>query len=417
VDSERLLGSLTALGVVVTEEPQEADLLLVNTCAFIGPAVEESIETILDLSQNRKTGAKLAVVGCLPSRDLAALKADLPEADLLLPRADFDLWPESLARLLNLKAQVAGPFETWERQLSSPPWRAYLKVAEGCDHHCSYCLIPKLRGPLVNRPLAELVKEASGLAAQGVLELTLVAQDLTAWTHKGLNIADLADSLSQIEGLKWLRLMYAYPERLNKDMVKRLAKNPKVTPYLDAPIQHSSPRLLKRMGRYSGDPLVLVKRLREWWPNVALRTTLMVGFPGETAADFQLLKDLVTAARFENLGVFVFEPEAGVAAAKFPDQVPRSLANKRRQEILKTQKSISLALNRARIGQFQDILVEGPSEDSPLVMVGRGTFQAPEVDGLIYFDGTQPPIGQIARAKITKARAYDLAATLDYLND
>jgi ribosomal protein S12 methylthiotransferase RimO len=412
VDSERLLGCLTGLGLVVTDDPKAADLLMVNTCAFIEPAVKESIETILELSQGKKKGAKLAVVGCLPSRDLAALVSDLPEADLLATRADYPRLPQLLANLMNLKAKPLGPFETWSRQLSTPPWRAYLKVAEGCDHRCAYCLIPSLRGPLATRSLAELTREAAELVAGGVVELTLVAQDLTAWCHDGQDLGDLVSALAAINGLKWARLMYAYPERLTEKLVRRLAQIPRVPPYLDLPIQHASPRILKRMGRPASDPLALVKRLREWWPGVALRTTLMVGFPGEDESDFEKMVALVEEARFDHLGVFAFEPEEPAPAARFPHQVPRMVAKKRRIELLKRQRKISLANNRARVEAEYDVLVEGPAEDSPLIMTGRAYFQAPEVDGLIYFDGVQPLGGQVVRAKVTRAQAYDLAAGL-----
>jgi ribosomal protein S12 methylthiotransferase len=413
VDSERLLGLLNSLGLALTENPAEADLLLVNTCAFIEPAVSESIETILELDRQRKPGAKLAVVGCLPARDKGVLAKELPEADLLADRADYPRLPRLLAGLLARK-EISAPnsFEAWPRALATPPWRAYLKVAEGCDRRCSFCIIPRLRGPLVAKPLEELVAEAEGLARGGALELTLVAQDLTAWVDRDLGLGDLVEALAGISGLRWLRLMYAHPLGTGEKLIKRLAQIEKVVPYLDLPLQHAAPGVLKRMGRPAGDPLALIKRLRKWWPGVALRTTIMVGFPGESEADFETLKAFVLAAEFEHLGVFQFQPEEPTPAASLPGRIPKATQRKRRAQIMGLQKKIALSHNRARVGQEREVLVEGPSPDSDLVMVGRASFQAPEVDGLFYFDGPQPKSGQMVKAKVLKARAYDLAGRL-----
>jgi ribosomal protein S12 methylthiotransferase len=413
VDSERLLGLLSDLGLAPTTEPVKADLIVVNTCAFIGPAAQESIETILELSQRRKPGAKLAVVGCLPARDRSALLADLPEADLLVSRAEYARLPELVGELFRQKNPLRKkPFEAWPRLLGTPPWRAFLKIAEGCDNHCAYCLIPRIRGALVCRSLPSLISEARELARRGVQELTLVAQDLTAWRDGERDLGELVAALAGIKSLKWLRLMYAYPNRLTEKLVKRLAQTPKVVPYLDLPIQHAAPQVLKRMGRPYVDCRKLVNRLRKWWPGVALRTTLMVGFPGETEEDFEKLRLLVTEARFEHLGVFQFEPEEPAPAARFPDQIPRAVGKKRRSILLSLQKKIALAHQRARLGEELTVLVEGPATESSLVMTGRAYFQAPEVDGLIYFDGPQPVSGQMVQARVLKAQAYDLAVGL-----
>jgi ribosomal protein S12 methylthiotransferase RimO len=435
VDSERLLGLVEGLGFDPTGDPKAADLLLVNTCAFIESAILESVETILELAESRKPGAKLAVVGCLPARDRQALVEDLKEIDLLADRAEYGDLPRLIAGLFptkktreSLTTPDPAPFETWTRRATTPLGRAYLKVAEGCDRRCSFCIIPKLRGPLVTRPIGELVAEARSLVASGVLELTLVAQDLTAYRDQGQDLGDLVTALAAVTGLKWLRLMYAHPLGLSTKLIKKLAQSPLVVPYLDLPFQHASVDVLKRMARPAKDPLELVKRLRSWWPNVALRTTLMVGFPGETEADFKILEDFIEAAKFDHVGVFEFTPEEPALAATMPNQVPKSLAKKRRAKLMRLQKKISLAHNLARVGQEYEVLVEGPAPDSPLfsedkgalasglpedgpvVMVGRAYFLAPEVDGLIYFDGPQPKAGQMVKAKIIKAKTYDLAA-------
>jgi ribosomal protein S12 methylthiotransferase len=309
-----------------------------------------------------------------------------------------------------------GPFETWARFPGTPPWRAWLKIAEGCNNHCSYCLIPAIRGPLKLRKMEDLVKEAEILARSGVKELTLVAQDLTAWSDGDLGLDALVQALSELEGLKWIRLMYAYPERLKQKLVRSLANIPKLVPYLDVPVQHASPKILKVMGRPTKNPLTLVEHLREWWPDVALRTTLMVGFPGENEEDFEMLVRFLESATFDQVGVFKFSPEEGAQAVNFPNQLPQVVKEKRRRNLMSRQRKISLSRNRDRIGQEKLVLVEGPSADSDLVMTGRADFQAPEVDGLIYFDGTQPQPGRMVKSRLIKAGAYDLVANIELDN-
>ncbi|MDR2386053.1 MAG: 30S ribosomal protein S12 methylthiotransferase RimO [Deltaproteobacteria bacterium] len=450
VDSERLMGAIKALGFTATIEPREAELLVINTCAFIRTAADEAISTILRLAEIKKPGARLVVMGCFVSRYGQEIAEALPEVDLVMPpegyqefleqvcawyelanklkglgskktksgplaakaerqavkgsaRADFDIIP----------AEFQGPFETWSRELGTPFWRSWLKIAEGCDNHCSYCMIPAIKGPLKLRSMEELVLEAEKLAQGGVKELTLVAQDLTAWSDGDQDLSHLVRAISEISGLVWIRLMYAYPERLKVKLVESLAKIPKLVPYLDVPVQHASPKILKAMGRAAKDPLDLINKLKKWWPGVALRTTLMVGFPGETDQDYDLLARLVESAIFEHVGVFKFSPEDAVKASKFPKQVPLMISEKRRRNLMSRQRKISLALNKARIGQSKLILVEGASPETDLIMTGRADFQAPEVDGLVYFDGYQPQPGQMVMAKFLKATAYDLSAALE----
>jgi ribosomal protein S12 methylthiotransferase len=413
VDSERLLGAAEALGFAPTLEISEADLIVVNTCAFIEPAAREAVDAILGAAAARKPGARLAVTGCLASRYGSGLAEGLPEVDLMMAPGGYEGFPAALASLFGLdRPGRSAPFESWERRTATPPWRAWLKVAEGCDHRCAYCLIPSIRGPLKVRPIEEVVMEAGRLVAAGAKELTLVAQDLAAWRDRGLGLADLAKAVASIGDLVWLRLMYAYPERLSGPLVRSLASIGKLAPYLDVPFQHASPSVLRRMGRRASDPLALAGRLRDWWPGLALRTTLMVGFPGETEADFDQLVRLVEEGRFDHLGVFKFSPEEGARAAAMGGQLPASVKERRRRALMARQRRVSLALNRARVGTETAVLVEGPSEDSDLVMTGRGPFQAPEVDGLIYFDGEQPAAGQMVTAKLVKAGAYDLVGAL-----
>jgi ribosomal protein S12 methylthiotransferase RimO len=415
VDFERLLGPIyDDLGFSPTSEIEEADLILINTCAFIQSAVKESLDKIFLTLSRRKPTAKLAVTGCLPSRDRAALVSDIPEIDLVVAPEDYPNLPSQVALLFGLREpNVQATFNDWPRpRLGTPYYVAYLKISEGCDRKCAFCLIPKLKGRLKNRPFEELLAETRALVEKGAVELTLVAQDLSSYRDGPLDLGDLAATLAGVKGLRWIRLMYNYPQTLTEKLVKKLANIPKVVPYLDVPLQHVSASVLKRMGRPRKDSLKFVQRLREWWPGVTLRTTLMVGFPGETVEDFAALLKFVEAAKIDHLGVFEFEAEDGTLAATMPDQVPKAVRKKRRAQVLSLQKKISLAKNKARLGQVYDVLVERPAEDSPLIMTGRAIFQAVDVDGIVFFDGLQPKSGQIVKAKAVKAKEYDLAVRL-----
>jgi ribosomal protein S12 methylthiotransferase RimO len=411
VDSERLLGAAVRLGLEAEADPGEADLLLVNTCAFIEPAVRESIETILDLAARKKSGAKLAAAGCFPARDLEAVRRGLPEVDLWVLPGDYERFPSLIAGLLGLPEPAGQPvFDRQSRLLGTPPWRAYLKTAEGCRRRCTYCIIPRLRGPLTVRPLSELTEEAARLAEAGVLELTLVAQDLTSWQEGDQNISHLVRALAAVEPLRWIRLMYAHPLGLTERTVKSLAQTAKAVPYLDVPLQHASPRILKRMGRPAENPLKLIERLRRWWPGAALRTTLMVGFPGETEADFACLEELVREAAFEHAGVFRFQAEDLAPAGSWPEQIPEAEKKRRFRRLMALQKKISRTRLRGLIGREYEILSEGPSPDNPYVNFGRTPFQGPEEDGVTFFDGGQPEGGRIVRARIKASGDYDLTA-------
>lgn len=423
VDSERLLSSATRnLGLEPTVVSEKADLIMVNTCAFLTSAAEEAIGVIMDLGRIKKPGAKMVVMGCLPARYIGAewddMTAGLPEVDLWLPPTKYPEFERLAAELLKLEHKTSElsfsgqNLPAGRRTQATPFFRAFLKIAEGCDNRCTYCLIPSLRGPLTSYHLDFLVNEAEQLAADGVRELTLVAQDLTAYgadRNKDGALLKLVRRLARIPSLDWLRLLYAYPERLTESLVKDLADTPKVAPYLDLPFQHAAPNVLKRMGRRQVMPPVrLVQKLRKWWPELALRTTLIVGFPGETEDDFSELLNFVRESSFDHLGVFKFSPEPGTLASKLKEQVSQNLKEKRRRKVMAEQRKISRQINRDRIGQTIKVLVEGPSAESELVMTGRGYFQAPEVDGLIYFEGEQPNPGQMVDVQLIKAFDYDL---------
>ena len=433
VDSERLLAStITSLQLQPVAEAEEADLVVINTCAFLQSAVEEALGQIMELGGRKKSGAKLMVIGCLPARyrrqEGREMAQGLPEVDLWLPPEDYHRFEEAAARLLKRPAPAQASFSpdglpqrgrlSGHRVSATPFFRSFLKISEGCDNRCTYCLIPRLRGPLKSYPQERLISEAEELADSGARELTLVAQDITAY---GLDLGSdaqalpkLVRKLSDIRKLDWIRILYAYPERLNEALIKDLAAIPKVLPYLDLPFQHASAEILKRMGRRRvNSPAELVKKLRLWWPGLALRTTLIVGFPGESEQHFEELSNFVREAAFDHLGVFKFSPEPEAPASRLPDPTPQIVKEKRRRRIMAEQKKIALAHNKARVGRSFSVLVEGPSEDSPMVMVGRAPFQAPEVDGLIYFDGEQPEAGEIVETRIIKAAPYDLIGIVE----
>jgi tRNA-2-methylthio-N6-dimethylallyladenosine synthase/ribosomal protein S12 methylthiotransferase len=341
--------------------------------------------------------------------------------DLWLAPAEYPGFEAKIAALFRRRTTVRRPAfsaagQPEGRRLTGTPFfRAYLKIAEGCHRRCSYCLIPALRGPLASHDPERLAEEAAALAAGGVRELTLVAQDLTAYGRdqgRPGALLSLLGRLAETPGLAWLRLLYAYPEGLTEKLVRGLAETPKVLPYLDLPLQHAAPDLLRRMGRPSSPPLRLVERLRRWWPGLALRTTLMVGFPGETEDHFAELMDFVRQAAFDHLGVFGFSPEPGTRAADFPGRPAAGVREKRRRAVLAAQRRVALARHRARLGQVVEALVEGPAEGAGPVMAGRAWFQAPEVDGLIYFNGEQPRAGRLVEARLIKASAYDLVGEL-----
>lgn len=426
VDTEHLLGLLDEQGLKAVEDETEADIILVNTCGFIQEAVEESIETLLDLAALKEESpeVKLVAFGCLPERYKSSLVEEMVEVDLFWGSGDLaglaralsgfahglTPWPDRAPGLWSppgFIAESAGP-----RLRSAPFYRTYLKTAEGCSNRCAYCLIPSLRGPYRSRSLEGLLAEAAALAESGVKELILTAQDVTAYGRDLGNRTDLAlllIRLAEIGGLEWIRIMYAYPTGVTDRLLEVMASEPKVCPYLDLPLQHASPGVLELMGRpASGDCLSLVERIRAAVPEVALRTTLMVGFPGETQEDFEILLDFAQKARFNNLGVFEYSPEEGTRAATRSDQVPAEIKKERSEKLADLQKSISLEHNSKLVGRTLPVLQEGYSEETDLLLVGRTRFQAPEIDGVVYVNKGRAVAGTIRPVLITEAHEYDL---------
>lgn len=415
VDTERMLGALGE-GLVPAEGAADADLVLVNTCGFIRPAVEESVDTILAVIREAEAAPKrpvIAVAGCLVSRygqpDLAA---DLPEVDLWLSTRELDQWPARVAQALGVKnLDAIGP-----RRLSTAPGYAYLKVSEGCSHKCAFCTIPSIRGKHVSRSLDDLEREARLLVTQGgVPELVLVGQDVTSY-GRDLDLKDglkhLLDRLMPIKGLKWLRLMYLYPAGLTDGLLKHLAGLGRpLLPYFDIPLQHAHPEILAAMGRpFAQDPNLVVDRVRHHFPQAALRTSLIVGFPGETDTHYKTLRQFVERSRFANLGVFPYHQEEGTRAAELPGQVPQGTKTRRRNALMKLQETISREALAELVGTRQEVLVEEPSPEWPGLHTGRVWFQAPEVDGVTYVSGPKVAPGRMVMADIEQAQSYDLVA-------
>lgn len=423
VDSEVMVGLLQGSDYELVPEPDAADVIVVNTCSFIQPATEESIDTVLQMGRYKKEGRceTLVVTGCMVQRYGTSLEAELPEVDAFLGTGEYHRITEILktrdaaAPRTHADVPMYLPDEMAPRVNSWSGSSAYLKISEGCDHRCAFCIIPTLRGKLRSRTIPSLVAEARRLVDQGVVELNLVSQDSTAY-GKDIpgrpGLGPLMAALSEIDALRWIRLHYAYPHGLPDGLLDQLAHNPKVVRYLDIPLQHASGPILKAMRRgvtTDGQRRIL-DRIRKAVPDIAVRTTFIVGFPGETDEDFETLCNFVDEQRFEHVGVFTYFQEDGTPAATLPDQVPEPVRKRRQAELMRRQKRISRARNRSRVGSVLPVLIEGRAEESDALLKGRLPTQAPDVDGVVYLnkvpDGVG--IGQIRRVRITQAGDYDL---------
>jgi ribosomal protein S12 methylthiotransferase len=424
VDSEVMLGTLAGAGFRLVGDPASADVIVVNTCGFIESAKEESIAAIVELAEHKaRRCRKLVVAGCLTQRYHAELAADLPEVDHFVGTGAY----QDIARIVQdaqaRRIVVPDPdfvhAATTPRVNSLASHTAYLKIAEGCDNACAFCIIPRLRGPQRSRPVDDLVAEAASLASQGVVELSLVAQDLTAYGYDlpgKVRLHDLLPELCRVDGLRWLRLHYAYPRDFPVALMDVMAREEKIAKYVDMPLQHSSDRLLRAMkrGRDSVFLRDLLARLRARVPGIAIRTALIVGLPGETEEDFEDLLRFVEEQRFERLGVFEYSREEGTPAADLPGQIEPEVKRARRERVMELQQEISAELQRAMIGRRVDVLVEGRAEETEHLLAGRSAQQAPEIDGLTYLnefaDGIEPVAypGEIVTVEVTDAGDYDL---------
>lgn len=424
VDSEVILGLLSKAGHPLTTDPSRADILIVNTCSFIEEATKEAVETILHLSRFKREGRcrLLIVSGCLPQRYGKALEEELPEVDLFVGTGAFQRLPKFLSRLP--KAKSFTPKSTFlynektPRILSTPSFTAYLKIAEGCSNACTFCTVPKIRGAYRSRTLRSVLEEARRLADQGVRELILIAQDTTAYGRDlkdGANLEKLLRQLVQVDGLRWIRILYAYPKRshFTNGLLEIMAQEEKICPYLDLPIQHIDDEILKRMGRRSkaGETRDLLTRLRNFLPEISLRSSLIVGFPGETESQFKALLDFVEGAQFDHLGAFKYSPEEGTPASRLPHPVPESVKEQRLRSLMEAQREISLKKHQGLVGARKVVLVEEPQREQG-VLRGRLQTQAPEIDGSVLLKGTAHP-GDWVEARMTQALPYDLAAKIE----
>ena len=421
VDTETALGLLRSRGYRMVSDPAKADILLVNTCGFIGPAKEESINTILEMAEYKNTGKcrLLVVTGCLAQRYEEELMKELPEIDLLLGVNQYASLPDRIEQALSgtrvHACQDDLSYFEQERLLTTPFYSAYVRIGEGCSNRCTFCAIPLIRGPYRSRGEAEILKEVRLLAERGVREHILIAQDTTRWgTDRGdhSQLPALMRKIAAVPGVDWLRVLYCYPDETSEELLDLLADTPNICPYLDIPIQHINSDILKRMHRLGTreDVLRCVRGAKE--RGLTVRTTLMTGFPGETEDQFQELLDFVQEARFDRLGAFAYSPEEGTAAARLKDQIPEEVKQERLDRLMTLQQSISMDLNRKRVGTEEKVLVTDVSPDGRAL--GRSSRETPETDGEIVFSWKKamPEIGSFTSVRITGAQSYDLTGEM-----
>jgi ribosomal protein S12 methylthiotransferase len=421
VDTEVMLGVSDQSGFEVVEDPAEAEVIVVNSCGFIGPAKEESIDTILEMSEHRAGGRceKLVVAGCLSQRYPEELAGELPEVDHFLGSSDMLKLDRVLAGA-GERMLVGNPAHytmraTDPRVLTGQTHRAYVKIAEGCNRECSFCAIPSFRGKQRSRTIADLVHEAGILAAAGVVELNLISQDTIAYGRdlpKRESLAELLAALGDVDGIRWIRAHYLYPEKLSDALVEVISQHDKVLPYIDMPLQHASDSMLRAMRRgHGGDRMYkVVERLRRAIPDLVFRTTFIVGHPGETQEDFGELRSFVEWGEFDHVGVFLYSPEEGTPSCDMTDMVDPAIAEARREELMRVQRPISRERLDLRVGTELDVLVEGVSDESDLLLQGRWWGQAPEVDGSVYLANGIAKTGEMRRVLVTDSADYDLMA-------
>jgi ribosomal protein S12 methylthiotransferase len=460
VDSEVMMGLLAQAGAELTPSAEDADVIVVNTCSFIGSAQQESVDTILEMARHKATGKarKLVVAGCLVERFRDEIRMNIPEVDAVVgtgelegiiyavgiadatpPPSPFniltsrtsrsegdhrrangrfarDAWDGAIADLPNYLYDEATP-----RVLATPGYTAYIKIAEGCDHPCTFCIIPQLRGQFRSRRFESVIAEAERLAQSGVREITLIGQDTTCY-GEDLGLKDglplLLEKLAGVEGLRWIRFLYAYPNKITGRLLSTIAAHEKICSYIDVPLQHASATVLKRMKRGGGADLFLrsIEKMRRAIPGVTLRTSFIVGFPGETEKEFEELCDFVREAEFDWMGAFGYSDQDGAGAFDLEKKLSQREIESRRKSLMSIQKKISRAKKKALVGQEFDLLLMGPSEESDLLLEGRTPMHAPEIDGKVfvndYPEGAEPEPGKFYRCRITEAHDYDLVAEI-----
>ncbi|WP_318709561.1 30S ribosomal protein S12 methylthiotransferase RimO [Candidatus Acetatifactor stercoripullorum] len=421
VDSERMLGMLAEKGFTFTDDENQADIVVVNTCCFIGDAKEESINTLLQMSQLKEEGRiqVLIAAGCLAQRYREEIQKEIPQVDAVIGTMAIADIADAVEKALGGKARNyyedinARPVAGGKRVVTTGGHFAYLKIAEGCDKHCTYCIIPKVRGSYRSIPMESLLKEAEQLAEEGVKELILVAQETTLYgvdLYGKKTLPTLLERLAEIDGISWIRLLYCYPEEITDELVQVIATQPKVCHYLDIPIQHASDSILRRMGRKTNKKELegQIKKLREKIPDICLRTTLISGFPGETQEDFEELYRFVNEMEFDRLGVFAYSQEEDTPAAVMPDQVEESVKEARRDELMELQQEIAFEKAEAMVGRILTVMIEGKVADED-VYVGRTYKDAPGVDGYLFVNTSASLMtGDFVKVQVTGSNEYDL---------
>ncbi len=425
VDSEAMVRQLLDLGYGMTEEAAEAELIVVNTCGFLESAVQEAIEAVLTAAQHKASGKcrVLVAAGCMVQRYGKKLLDEFPEVDLFLGTSHYHGLRAAVESKLSgnpKRLWIARPVQVLGmesgRVISTGSYSAYLKIAEGCGNSCSFCLIPNLRGPLRSRKEADILAEAFMLASAGIKEINLIAQDTTAFGLDRIDPAlqtenalpELLEKLDETPGLEWVRLLYSYPERISERLLHTIRNSCKIVPYLDIPVQHCSPSILRAMGRPVGSPEKIIDKIRSVIPGIALRTSIITGFPGETKTEFKSLLAFVERVEFDHLGVFAFSPEKGTRAALLPGRPSKRKAEERRAVLLEAQREISRRKLERQVGQVLRVLMEGPHPETDLLVAGRLPSQAPEVDGCVIVTAGNVQAGEIRPVKITAAHDYDL---------
>ncbi len=422
VDAEIMLGHLPLDRFEIITDEAKADIIIVNTCSFIQEAKEESIETILELAEYKRQGAcrMLVVTGCLPQRYQEELPRELPEVDLFLGTGEgprivelLEAWAAAEGTMQVIGAPDFLYDHTTPRAKSSPFYTTYVKIADGCGNHCSYCVIPTLRGALRSRTIPSVVAEVRRLVDDGVREINLIAQDITAFGRDlgdGTRLEDLLRELVRIDGLRWLRLLYAYPDGISDELLDLIAGEEKLCNYLDIPLQHVDDGILAQMNRRIDRAGIddLLTRIRSRIPEVTLRTSFIVGFPGETEGQFRRLLDFINEGHFERVGVFRYSREEGTLAAAMPEQIPERVKKSRQHKLMKAQSRVSFRMNRRLVGRIEPVLVEGYSEETELLLRGRSIRQAPDIDGQVYITAGRADVGAIVPLRITDSSEYDL---------
>lgn len=421
VDSEIMSGLIHERGYTLVDDNEEATVIIVNTCGFIDAAKEESVNTILDLAELKETASLKALIvsGCLTQRYKDELMKEMPEIDGIVGTGDFDkinnIIDEALAG--SKPSYVGNPIFNYDqalpRKVATPRYTAYIKIAEGCDNACTFCSIPIMRGAFRSRSMESILAEAAQLASQGVREISLIAQDSTNYgtdLYDRFMLPELMNKLTEVPGVEWVRLHYAYPGFFSDELIDAIATNPKICKYVDMPLQHSEDSILKRMRRpgRQRDARELIAKIRERIPGVSLRTSLIVGFPGETDEDFNNLKQFVEDVQFDKLGVFTYSQETDTPASRLPDQVPDDVKEVRANEIMELQREISNKRNWSRVGEEIEVLLERYDGRND-VYIGRSQYDAPEIDGEVFVSNCKSNIGEIVKVRVTHSFEFDLA--------